>query len=265
MRRQVGREYKRAVRRRNDGGPIADDDPRLFSPILHGKDEQGEPARSHAHAFYVPADEDSDGRIDHVTIFATGRFSRDDVAAIDRLRSLSFGEGPRAQAETGSHDRPTTHRLLLVGLDDLTRLHGDQFGPAWVWESATPYIAFRHLKRRGRKRDVPAFHSADAFPLFMSQFLREDWDQRTDLQHLPPPEKIEYIPAPHESYENGGLGWRHRSLQFRRGRSRRGDDGYTRPFGAFRLTFPVAIQGPLNLGYACHFGLGLFRAASSVR
>jgi len=30
--------------------------------------------------------------------------------------------------------------------------------------------------------------------------------------------------------------------------------------GSFwRLTFPEPVQGPLALGFACHFGLGLYR------
>lgn len=28
--------------------------------------------------------------------------------------------------------------------------------------------------------------------------------------------------------------------------------------GFWRLTFPQPVQGPLALGFACHFGLGLF-------
>jgi CRISPR-associated protein Csb2 len=54
-------------------------------------------------------------------------------------------------------------------------------------------------------------------------------------------------------------GWRYRSHQFRRARNRPRDDGYSRPFGAFRLTFPEAVAGPICLGYACHFGMGVFR------
>lgn len=47
-------------------------------------------------------------------------------------------------------------------------------------------------------------------------------------------------------------------FEFRRGRSRAGDDGYHRPFGIFRLTFSAPLDGPLCLGYGCHYGLGLF-------
>jgi CRISPR-associated protein Csb2 len=260
VRRQLGREYGRVVRGRSKGVEFAKDDPRLFSPIIHGKDEHGDPARSHDHAFYLTTDEDRDGRIDHVTIFAAGRFSRDDIAALDSLRSLSFGKEGEADGDSEeSGKRRTTHRLLLVGLDSEKPSSGGQFRSALVWESATPYVAFRHLKRSGKKRDSREFTPPEAMPEFMAHVFSEDWDQRTDLKHLPKPERIEFVPDPLTT-----LGWRYRSLQFRRGRDRRGDDGYSRPFGAFRLTFPEPVNGPLTLGYACHFGMGMFRPTSSA-
>lgn len=255
VRRQVGREYCRVVRQRDNS--IPDGDLRLCSPVLHGKDENGAPAASHDHAFYLPSDEDRDGRIDHVTIFAAGKFSRDDVSALDRLRSLSFDVNERSDDRHGGGKRRTTHRLLLVGLD--TEATPYTRSSARVWESATPYVAFRHLKKNGRKRDRREFFQPGAMAEYMVQIFREDWRQRTDLAHLPEPEKIEFVLNPQARPEEGGLDWRYRSLQFRRGRRRPGDDGYSRPFGAFRLTFPAPVRGPLALGYACHFGMGMFR------
>jgi CRISPR-associated protein Csb2 len=259
VRRQLGREYGRVVRGRNEGVEFAKDDPRLSSPMLHGKDENGDPARSHDHAFYLPGDEDRDGRIDHITVYAAGRFSRDDVSALDRLRSLAFGKEAEAEAgDSGTRGRRPTHRLLLTGLfgrGDATRMIAAS--PAAVWVSATPYIAFRHLKRRGKKRDNREFIPPEAMPEFMVHVLGEDLKQRGDLAHLPRP-VIEYLHDPLAA----NLGWRYRSLQFRRARNRPGDDGYSRPFGAFRLTFPEPVRGPICLGYACHFGMGTFRPVS---
>ncbi len=258
VRRQLGWKYGHIIRGRNKDIEFAKDDPRQFSPILHGKDEYGDPARSHDHAFYLPSDEDRDGRIDHVTVYAAGHFSRDDVAALDRLRTLSFGKEAEAEVDAnGTRSRRPTHRLLLTGLlgqREATRLLAA--GPAAVWESATPYIAFRHLKRRGQKRDHRDFIPPEAMPEFMVHVLGEDLSQRGDLAHLPKP-VVEYLPDPLSA-----LGWRYRSLQFRRARNRPGDDGYSRPFGAFRLTFPEPVRGPICLGYASHFGMGMFRPES---
>jgi CRISPR-associated protein Csb2 len=260
VRRQLGREYIRVVRSQHRDIEINSDDPRLFSQIIYGKDENGEPARSHNHAFYLPTDEDCDGRIDHITIYAVGRFSRDEVSALDRLRSLSFGkEGEADERSTERGLRRTTHRLLLVGLDrnpdHLT--YSSVFGRAEVWVSATPYLAFRQVKQRGKKRDYRGFIPAEAMPGFMKQVFAEDWEHRGDFGHLPKPQ-IEFVPDPLKQPPHG-LGWRYRSLQFRRARSRPGDDGYSRPFGAFLLRFPESVLGPISLGYACHFGMGAFR------
>src|SRR5205085_83300 len=40
-------------------------------PSVTGKDESGQPLKDHKHAFFLAADEDGDGRIDHVTVLAT--------------------------------------------------------------------------------------------------------------------------------------------------------------------------------------------------
>jgi CRISPR-associated protein Csb2 len=232
----------------------------VYSAAFTGKDKDGQPLATHNHAFYLPTDEDRDGRIDHVTVYAAGRFSRDDVSALDRLRSLSFGKEGEVCGESGR--RRTTHRLLLVGLDkkkptDVVSV----FGPEnRVWESATPYVAFRHVKRSGTKRDHQRFIPPEAMPAFMQQVFGEDWDQRSDLS-LPKPH-IEFVSDPLKA-QPAGLNWRYRSLQFRRARNRAGDDGYSRPFGVIRLIFLQAVAGPISLGYACHFGMGAFRALDS--
>jgi CRISPR-associated protein Csb2 len=226
------------------------------SRAFTGKDEEGKPLETHDHAFYLPTDEDNDGRIDHVTIYAAGHFSRNDVSALDRLRTLSFGKDGEADEDANSGRRRTTHRLLLVGLDQTKPPNVSVFGPsAPVWLSATPYIAFRHVKQRGKNRDHRGFIPLEAMPDFIKHVFAEDWNQRADLGHLPKPE-IEFIPDPHTHKQ---FGWRYRSLQFRRARNRPGDDGYSRPFGALRLKFPEAVVGPISLGYACHFGMGAFR------
>ncbi len=253
VRRELGWKYAQVVRSRHQGIELARDDPRTFSPIIHGKDEVGEPARSHNHAFFLPTDEDWDGRIDHVTVYAAGRFSRDDVSALDRLRELSYGKGGETDdGANGSRKRHTTHRLLLIGLDVEKPGKCSVFGPSPVWVSSTPYLAFRYPKQRGTKRDYRGFIPPDAMPEFMTHVFDEDWEQRSDL-NLPKPQ-IEFLNDPLNE-----LSWRYRSLQFCRARKRPRDDGYSRPFGAFRLTFSEAVCGPISLGHACHFGMGAFR------
>jgi CRISPR-associated protein Csb2 len=245
------------IRSRHWGVKIAGGDHRLFSPTIHGKDENGDRAKSHQHAFYLPTDEDGDSRIDHITIYALAKFSRDEVSALDRLRSISFGKDVQSGNNHGKVSRQPSHRLLLVGLDRVAPSNLGIFGPACIWASATPYVAYRHLKTRGKKRDDPLLAANDSMRAFMERVIGEDWDQRDDLRYLPMP-KAEFLPDP-----IAGLGWTHRSLQFRRARNRPHDDGYSRSFGTFRLIFPEAVTGPICLGYGCHFGMGIFRAVSA--
>ena len=60
--------------------------------------------------------------------------------------------------------------------------------------------------------------------------------------------------------ENGvfRLGTRgHRPIEFQRFRQKHGDDGGKRLCGAFSITFPREIPGPIALGHSSHFGMGL--------
>src|SRR5215210_1446890 len=51
------------------------------SEVITGKKADGVPLEGHAHAHYLPTDEDGDGRLDHVTVYAPRGFGPEDVAA----------------------------------------------------------------------------------------------------------------------------------------------------------------------------------------
>ena len=74
-----------------------------LSPALWGKEPDGRPRVGHQHAFFLPTDEDGDGRLDHLTVVAAMGFNALECRAIDQLRCLLPGEGDPL-------------RLLLVGL-----------------------------------------------------------------------------------------------------------------------------------------------------
>jgi CRISPR-associated protein Csb2 len=211
-------------------------------PAVVGKDALGRPLRDdHAHAFFLPADEDGDGRIDHVTLVAARGFSAEEVQALDRLRQLPWGDG----------EPPSPLRLLLVGLGDLGG-ERDVAAPLLappaggrVWVSATPFVVTRYPKRRGTKRDRPEDYASPRD--FARHVLRQELERRPDLPPIVSIDDLEWI-GPH----------RLRTIQFKRFRSKPGDDGGRRPAGGFRITFAAPIRGPLCLGHSCHFGLGLF-------
>jgi CRISPR-associated protein Csb2 len=200
-------------------------------PAVVGKTPDGRPLHGHGHAFFLPADEDRDGRLDHVTLVAADGFTDDEVRALDRLREV-----PRRAADP--------LRLLLVGLGSDRDFRTPLLGPATTWLSATPFVATRYPKLRGSKRDRPEDYATPH--AFAAHVLRQELARRPEL---PPLLSIEEQPLGPQ---------RLRPIQFQRFRRKAGDDGGRRPAAGFRLTFAAPAPGPLCLGHSSHFGLGLF-------
>jgi CRISPR-associated protein Csb2 len=117
-------------------------------------------------------------------------------------------------------------------------------GPARVWISATPYIATRFPKARGRKKDPLDLLGLDNPRSFSRQVLQEELERLCQgSPDMKKPQSIEYL---NEEHRMGAH--RLRPIQFKRFRRRRSDDGGRRPAGAFRIVFPEPVLGPLCLG-----------------
>jgi CRISPR-associated protein Csb2 len=201
---------------------------------LTGRDPQGSPLRNgHQHAHVLPVDLDADGHLDHVIIHA--KLGLGD-AAQQAIRTLR-----RTWTKGGSGDI----QLAVVGHGDLTMLrqlppplqgHVEQLlGPvegSRVWDSLTPFVPPRFLKRRGKNTLLGQINAELA-----SRRLPEVSDVQVDanltrtLRH--------YI--------------------------RRRSHGGVPPFAdigfGLRLIFAEPVYGPLVLGYASHYGLGMFHCA----
>lgn len=228
--------------RRNRG----DDGRNGRSSVFSGKDEQGNRLVGHTHAYYLPTDEDNDHHIDHLTVFARGGFDLAECSALDKLRDLRTGR-------KGEEGHPL--RLLLLGMGTLDKYNPGPLRASRVWISATPYLATRFAKTRGRHRlDLGS-------PESRTQFLIDDL--RGQLKVVLPDLSIEQVQIEALQDANGAfkVTERWRPLQFKRYRSKASDDGGRRLAGAFRLVFPSEIAGPICLGHSCHFGLGLFAVA----
>lgn len=209
-------------------------------PVFVGRGPTGDIQRGHSHAWFLPADDDADGLLDHVLVFARSGFDAAALRALERLRRV-WGHG--------GHDI----ELTLVGLGSQEELGGlrrdarirarcPQLGSARVWESHTPFIPPRHTKRRGGQiRDTPAEQVA---LLLQQHGLPNAVIHPLSARELALPRP----PTPIDWY------------RFRRvrtsGGGRRGDG---RGYG-FRLRFDAEVSGPIALGYAAHQGLGQFVA-----
>lgn len=199
-------------------------------PAFSGHDAEGSPLRDHHHAFYLPADDDGDQRIDHIVVWARAGFDGEAREALESVRRL-WG--------TGGHDI----HVALVGLgtpSDYAFAHSDasprHLGSARVWRSSTPFVLTRHPKqRRGLWIDTP-----------QDQVMRG-----LAALGLPLPTAVAEITS-----TDAPIAW-HRFVCRRRGGG--AIAASTRGYG-FRLMFAEAVQGPIALGYGAHQGLGQFVA-----
>lgn len=210
-----------------------------ISSTLSGKDEQGRKSLHHQHAHYLPTDEDGDGRIDHITIYAAGGFEPNELEALGQVGLLHSGSGNNV-------------RLMLLGLladgdDPVTQR---SLGLSERWISVSPFVLSRHPKvdHRGRPRLNARGTQVDGPE---EQVIRE-WNNRRQVSPYLP-ELIDMKPISHMQVRNRRVRWSEFQTVRHSGRSP------ALPIGVgFELTFAAPVRGPLTLGYGAHFGLGQF-------
>ncbi|QYM78793.1 type I-U CRISPR-associated protein Cas5/Cas6 [Horticoccus luteus] len=201
-------------------GKVADS-PEAVAELI-GLDSARKPITGHLHAHILPLTLlAADNHLDHILVWAPGGLSG---TSQDVLRSLrkTYMKGGVGEVEV---------RFAGSGsFDDLRKIPALRhvLGEAKVWQSLTPFVPPRHQKKNGRNT--------------LDGQIRAELSSRG----LPEPGNIEVLPS--------------ESVCFRHfARIRR--DGVRPPadlsYGV-RLTFLRPIAGPLALGYAAHFGLGLF-------
>ncbi|MDD4932231.1 MAG: type I-U CRISPR-associated protein Csb2 [Methylacidiphilaceae bacterium] len=226
--------------------------------VISGRGSDNRPLRDadHRHAFWLPEDADGDGEIDHVVVCARVGFDQKVRGKLDRLTRLWIGRAGNFGEEVDADvPRPRQEwRLALEGFGmphdfrDASRL----LGKSHTWQSVTPFLAAGHLKAGG--------YPAEIQRLLKCRKLRE-------------PIEIDFVRSASSNtpIENGlsdkdiGIcinGRLRRAIDFHRFRSR-GGERQPDPIGTFlRVRFADLVEGPLALGYGCHFGLGLFAAVS---
>lgn len=121
-------------------------------------------------------------------------------------------------------------RLVLEGIG--SAVGGAPLSAATQWRSVTPYLHPWHRKK--------GFDIEDQ--------IRRECRERG----LPEPIEMVRLPAVAAGPQQ------RRPIDFQRLRSRRGLRQPDRAGSFWHLTFTEPVVGPLALGFACHFGLGLF-------
>jgi CRISPR-associated protein Csb2 len=231
MSRSHGEQPPIELTGRNDHGPLREDP-------------------SHAHAFYLPEDADSDGLIDHIVVYCRLGFSGSARRCLDGLTKLWIEHG-RAD-EKGERGRKEW-RVALEDIAPPASFHESRLvQDSLIWESATPYLKSRFDKVRPRTFD-------QTIGSYREQIAIE-WVRR--FPKVPPPQVEPLVEGPDRFILRIGSGRPRSTLAFARTRQGRGGRQPDTSGGFFRLTFDAPIPGPVALGWGAHFGLGLFRAAS---
>jgi CRISPR-associated protein Csb2 len=204
------------------------------SPAIRGTDDERRPLSGHQHVHLLHLDLDDDGHLDHCLVWAPAGLDAAAQAVIRAVRR-TFTKGGSfpvrlAVAASWRHDQ-----LRQFGNEQgngLRRVLGSVSGSR-VWTSITPFVPPRFVKRNG-KNTIMGQISAELKVRNIPEARVEVLDQR----------------------EQNFLHLRHAIRVRRRGAAPPPVNcGF-----ALRLTFPEPIFGPLCLGYASHFGLGLFAA-----
>lgn len=207
-------------------------DPGLRARLL-GLGDTGPLQDDHGHAHLLHLDLGGTSRLDHALVYAPGGLDRSALDALGRLRRtyMKGGAGEIQVALSGWGDATALRALGPPFGARLAAVLGPP-GGARAWVSATPYVAPRLLKRRG-KDSLEGLIRADC--------ARRGWPEVVQIEPLGPGDaRLRSM--------------RHYVLH---------DDKHAPPHPAahaLRIVFAEPVEGPLCLGYGAHAGLGRFEA-----
>jgi CRISPR-associated protein Csb2 len=257
----VGERFRRSLMSRTREGENS------VSPTFSGKNpdrdanqEESNFAIGHQHAYYLPEVNRDTGKIEQIVIFSAQGFDARDLSALGKLSTV-WGDG--------NHEIRTV--LISLGkVDDFAAARQQSssiaqvIGSSQQWKSLTPMVLPRHSK----KRYLPD-----------TQFLEDGVEDQalrllSQLPHLALPKmaiKREVIdrdawlaafdrdnnPIVRVRTIDEGV-TKYRSGAFQRTRyhgegKKSSDAGYW-----LKLEFAQPQHGSISIGYAAHFGLGVF-------
>jgi CRISPR-associated protein Csb2 len=200
-------------------------------PALTGRDPlTGQPLRGHGHARWIPLDLDADGRIDHVVVHAAAGLDHSAQEALSKI-TATWGKALPDIVVTLSGSGSLALMTRQVRTSDGRPCA--ELATACRWTSVTPFVSPRFRKETGKNSLVGQVQAECA------------------ALGLPVP-AVEILPRG-AVVDRGFL----RTVRHRRPGHPQPPD--TVPW-ALTLTFPTPVTGPISLGYASHFGLGLFAA-----
>ena len=202
---------------------------------ISGRDGRNRPVRdpTHPHAFWLPEDADDDGWIDHITVFIAGGMDEEIRSRLDRVTRIWLT--PRgAPGKPGDDPKIDEWRLALEGFGQPVDFAGSSrlLAASKRWRSTTPFLASGHLKKAAYRGEVVRLLK-----------LRGIESEGVSIKEVT---EVMVGATPR------------RALNFYRFRSRGREPQRDSSGALLEIEFPRLMQGPLALGYASHFGLGMF-------
>lgn len=230
-----------------------------------GCDSSRQPIKGHGHAYIFcesnnrepPRDDKGVGDIrgvrrdiTHITVFCPNGFGPAEKAALQKLTHVYGGDIPDVRLSL-----LFLGQAKSIGGTDLDQGQCPILASSRCWVSRLPFLPARHPKvtRAGAiKRDSTGLQ-IDCPEHELLRLL--------SLSGFPGPVEVERVDCTELGESEEGIacwtGWN----SFVRARRDFGQDRSPRlrhPGYGFRLRFSENVQGPLALGYASHFGMGLF-------
>lgn len=208
---------------------------RYASSILSGHSPLGPALSGHGHARYVALPLPQDQRfVGTLAAIAESGYGPAEIAALSRIQTLRL---------RGAGGSGLNLRVRLTRLADHRSQSREWTGISTDWVSLTPFLGHPEI---GKTRQVA----------WLRKGLRREWrrlqEQRPDLQGIELLEVRELTELERQSFRLPP------AREFRRARDKDRSVNAWRPGGLFYLKFSSPVRGPLALGYASHFGLGLF-------
>lgn len=236
------------------------------SDIFSGRDAEGVSLkRDHEHAFYLPYDEDNDGKLDHLIVFSKAGFDTEHQKSLSGLRKL-YGYPLKRELN-----------LMMLGMGNCDDLNGTNVSmvldSSCKWCSFTPFLLKRHpkTKRTGEWKTESIEDVNIVAPGNLGYYPNKEhllWDyginpedtsiiqkdgavsqllRYLDQLGIRKPVSITPMPGNRDS----------RWIEFKRYRRGKNKPVSSIPYG-FELKFDEEVTGPIALGYGSHQGLGTF-------
>ena len=198
-----------------------------ISRTLAGKDENKNILKGHMHAYYLPTDENEDGKLDHLTIIAKKPFTKDELSALNIVNEIRY-----------RHEWFNLVYQASGKIKDFRKI--PILKSAKKWQSSTPFVLNRHMKVRKKEgTNILVDGPSDQ----LKTEIQKRFGDELKIKNI--------IVNDFKSKMKSGM----KPIQFKRWRKNK-----LPGFGAYdvKIEFMDEVKGPLTFGHGSHFGLGMF-------